>query len=107
MYDNLVISHMTLNELRSLVSNKTGLPVGVFRLVTENGREMYDGHCLEEYGIDVGCTVCLQSIDGWNDIINLCVMGYTPQVKPKISLFKLCVLITCFIINVFYSQVHK
>ncbi|XP_076434899.1 uncharacterized protein LOC143274838 [Babylonia areolata] len=85
LYDNLVIGHMHLDELRSLVSRKTGLPVGIFRLVTKGGKEMYDGHRLEDYGIDVGHTILLENLDGWNEFLNLAIMGFTPQVVSQIS----------------------
>ena len=83
MFDTLVIGHMHMEELRSLASRKTGLPVGIFRLVTKDGTEMYDGHRLEDYGIDVGHTVWLENLDGWNEFLNLAIMGFTPQVCPK------------------------
>ena len=80
VYDNLVIGHMQIEEMRSLASRKTGLPVGIFRLVTQGGKEMYDGHLLEDYGVDVGHTIFLENLDGWNEFLNLAVMGFTPQV---------------------------
>ncbi|KAL8581202.1 hypothetical protein ACOMHN_038303 [Nucella lapillus] len=81
VYDNMVIGHMHMDELRSLASRKTGLPIGIFRLVLKNGTEMYDGHRLEDYGIDVGHTVYLETLDGWSEFLNLSVMGFTPQIS--------------------------
>ena len=80
VYDNLVIGHMQMEELRSLTSRMTGLPVSIFRLITRGGKEMYDGHLLEDYGVDVGHTIFLENLDGWNEFLNLAVMGFTPQV---------------------------
>ncbi|XP_076452576.1 uncharacterized protein LOC143288160 [Babylonia areolata] len=85
VYDSMVIGHMHMHELRSLASRKTGLPVGIFRLVLKDGTEMYDGHRLEKYGLDVGDTVLLETLDGWSELLNLAVMGFTPQVMSQIS----------------------
>ncbi|KAL8576067.1 hypothetical protein ACOMHN_001417 [Nucella lapillus] len=85
LYDNLNIGHMHLYELRSLASKKTGFPVGIFRLVTKAGTEMYDGYRLEDYGIDIGHTIMLENLDGWNEFLNLAIMGFTPQVVSQIS----------------------
>jgi hypothetical protein len=56
---------MTVAEFRGVASRKTGLPVGVFRLLNDQGREMYDCHALDDYGLDLGGTVTLEIWDGW------------------------------------------
>ncbi|KAK6968209.1 protein ankub1, partial [Biomphalaria glabrata] len=65
--------------VRSIASMKTGLPIGIFRLVTQDGREMFDGNRLDDYGVDIGHTIMLENWDGWNEYLNLAIMGFTPQ----------------------------
>ena len=79
------VSRMPVTDLRTIAQNKTGLPMAIFRLTTLEGREMYDGHCLDEYGIDVGHTLKLENWDGYNEFINLCIMGFTPQVLSQLT----------------------
>lgn len=82
---HLNVLSMAVEDLRTIAGNRSGLPVSIFRLVTEDGREMYDGHVLYDYGIDSGATIRLENWDGWNEFINLCIMGFTPQVLAQIS----------------------
>ena len=83
IYDNQHIQHEYLEEIRTLAAKKTGLPIGIFRLTTKKGTEMFDGHRLEEYGVDVGHTIHCENLDGWNEFINLAIMGFTPQVSSR------------------------
>ncbi|XP_061198377.1 uncharacterized protein LOC133206413 [Saccostrea echinata] len=82
---NLNVLTMLVDDLRTIAGNRSGLPVSIFRLVTEDGKELYDGHVLYDYGIDSGSTIRLENWDGWNEFINLCIMGFTPQVLAQIS----------------------
>ena len=82
---NLNLLTMSVEDLRTIAGNRSGLPVSIFRLVTEEGKEMYDGHVLYDYGIDNGATIRLENWDGWNEFINLCIMGFTPQVLAQLS----------------------
>ncbi|XP_048751930.1 uncharacterized protein LOC125663665 [Ostrea edulis] len=82
---NLNVLTMLVEDLRTVAGNKSGLPVSIFRLVTEEGKELYDGHVLYDYGIDNGSTIRLENWDGWNEFINLCIMGFTPQVLSQIT----------------------
>ncbi|VDI62269.1 Hypothetical predicted protein [Mytilus galloprovincialis] len=76
---------VTKNEdLRTLCAKKSELPVSVFRLVY-NKKELYDDHQLFDYGVEAGQTIRLENWDGWNEFINLCIMGFTPQVMAQIS----------------------
>jgi len=70
-----------------VVSRETGLPVGVFRLTNEEGQEIFDCQILESYGLRLGCTVYLETWDGWNELIPAAVSGITKQVdcKPTID----------------------
>ncbi|XP_074640258.1 uncharacterized protein LOC141898315 [Tubulanus polymorphus] len=83
--ERIKIREMLTAELRTLASKKTGLPVGVFRLVTKDDREMYDVHGLDEYDIQAGDTINLETWDGWNDFLTLAVMGFTDHMMAKLS----------------------
>ncbi|RUS71372.1 hypothetical protein EGW08_020868, partial [Elysia chlorotica] len=85
LYDDITIAHSYLDKIRNMASMKSGLPVGIFRLTTEDGREMFDQHRLEDYGVDVGHTILLENWDGWNEFLNLAIMGFTPQVVSQIG----------------------
>ncbi|ELU15121.1 hypothetical protein CAPTEDRAFT_53190, partial [Capitella teleta] len=76
---------MTAGEFRSIASRKTGLPVGVFRLLNHNGKEMFDCHSLDEYELDLGGTVTLEIWDGWTDFLNLAMMGFSSHVMDSLS----------------------
>ncbi|XP_064613337.1 protein ANKUB1-like [Liolophura sinensis] len=84
MYHNMQVGHMTVAELKTFAAKKTGIPVGVFRLVTRDGREMFDAFTLEKYSVDVGHTVHMETWDGWNDFLKLSVMGYTSNVMAHL-----------------------
>lgn len=79
------IDQYTVEELRSRVSQKTGIPVGVFRLVSKSGKEMYDSHFVDDYSLEVGDKVTMETWDGYNELINLSVMGFTPNVMSELS----------------------
>ncbi|XP_071116073.1 uncharacterized protein [Haliotis cracherodii] len=83
--DTLTIGQTPVEELRSLAAKRSGLPVSIFRLTTTDGKEMYDGHRLEDYGVDTGHTIKLDNWDGWNEFLNLCALGFTPQVVAQIA----------------------
>lgn len=85
VYDKMTVGQMTLEEVRSLASRETGLPVGIYRLTTRDGREMFDGHTLEDYHVDLGHTIYLENMDGWNKFLNLAIIGFTQQVRVVLS----------------------
>ncbi|XP_059141688.1 uncharacterized protein LOC131929467 isoform X2 [Physella acuta] len=85
VYEDIGITHRKMCEIRSIASMKSGLPVGIFRLTTADGREMYDTHSLDDYGVDIGHTILLENWDGWNEFLNLAIMGFTPQVISQLS----------------------
>ncbi|XP_012940860.1 uncharacterized protein LOC101845019 [Aplysia californica] len=85
IYGDITITHMKLDEVRSMASMKSGLPVGIFRLTTTDGQEMFDSFRLEDYSVDVGHTILLENWDGWNEFLNLAIMGFTPQVLSQIG----------------------
>ena len=46
---------------------------------------MFDSHTLDEYGLDMGDTVRMETWDGWNDFLNLAVMGFASHVLNRLS----------------------
>lgn len=80
---DMIVPLLKVEEMRTICAKKSGLPVSVFRL-TYNKKELYDNHQLFDYGIEAGNTIRLENWDGWNEFINLCIMGFTPQVLAQI-----------------------
>ncbi|XP_022109666.1 protein ANKUB1-like [Acanthaster planci] len=78
--DNLDFSSSMVAELRLLISRKIGLPVTVYRILTSSGKEMFDANLLSQYGIEVGCTLKMETIDGWNEFLKSAIIGHTQQV---------------------------
>ena len=83
--ENLDVFHCEVVDLRTIVTNKTGLPIGVFRLVSKEGEEMFDCQSLRKYNVTLGQTVHLEVWDGWNDFLKVSIMGYASQVIPSLS----------------------
>ncbi|XP_071502628.1 uncharacterized protein [Diadema antillarum] len=71
--------------LRSIISRRVGLPVTVYRIVDSEGREMFDGNTLQLYDITFGCTVRLETYDGWNDFLRAASIGHTSHVFHNLS----------------------
>ncbi|XP_033748019.1 protein ANKUB1-like [Pecten maximus] len=82
---SVTVHTMKVEDLRTIVGKRTGIPVSIFRLVNNEGHEMYDGHELYNYNVEAGMTLRMENWDGWNEFINLCIMGFTPQVLAQIS----------------------
>lgn len=80
----LIVHTMKVEDLRTIVGKRTGIPVSIFRLVGPDDNEMYDGHDLYSYNVEAGMTLRMENWDGWNEFINLCIMGFTPQVLAQI-----------------------
>ena len=71
-------------QIRAIVTRRSGIPVGVFRL-THEGKEIFDCHQLDDYNIDVGATLRMETWDGWTEFLNVCITGYTSHVFKKLS----------------------
>ena len=54
MEESIEILKTTVAELRTIISRQVGLPVGAFRLTTEDDRELYDQHTLWSYDLEIG-----------------------------------------------------
>ncbi|XP_019641221.1 PREDICTED: uncharacterized protein LOC109482820 [Branchiostoma belcheri] len=59
----------TVSEVRSLVTRRTGLPVGIYRLLAPGGREMFDCNSLDFYKVELGATLRMETWDGWTEFL--------------------------------------
>lgn len=82
--DDYNVEKMLVDDLRTIVAKKSGLPVSIFRLVSGDGMELFDHHVLFDYNIECGNTVYMDNWDGWTEIINYSILGLTPSVMPLI-----------------------
>ena len=83
--EQLVVVTTLVKDIRTIVAKKTGLPVSVFRLVTQDGSEMFDDHDMLYYKVSHGDTLRLETWDGWNDFLNLASLGFTSHVMKQLS----------------------
>ena len=82
--DDYNVEKMLVDDLRTIVAKKSGLPVSIFRLVSAEGMELFDHHVLFDYNIECGNTVYMENWDGWTELINYSILGLTPSVTPLI-----------------------
>lgn len=76
---------MSVSQLKSMVSRKSGLPVSAFRLLSPRGVEMYDSHLLDDYEVGVGDTIRADTWDGLNDFLALCQMGFSKNAIEELE----------------------
>ena len=77
-----------VSDLKSMITEKTGLHVSVFRLVTSEGKEMYDCHSLKKYKVDIGDTIGLETWNGWGEFLTAATKGQlTPTIKHMVSMY--------------------
>ena len=61
MDESIEILKTYVSELRTIIAKLVGLPVGVFRLTTDDDRELFDQHTLDRYDLEIGKMVgCLR-----------------------------------------------
>ena len=73
-------------DLKTMITDVTGLHVSVFRLVTLDGKEMFDCHLLKNYGVTVGDTVRLETWNGWGPFLLAATAGQlTPTLKHMVN----------------------
>ena len=84
--DDYFVEKMLVEDLRTMVAKKSGLPVSIFRLVSRKNLELFDKHTLFDYNIECGDTVYMEIWDGWAELINYSRLGLTPSVMPYIVL---------------------
>lgn len=82
--DDYFVEKLLVDDLRTMVSKKSGLPVSIFRLVSRENMELFDRHVLFDYNIECGDTVYMECWDGWTELINYSILGLTPSVMPLI-----------------------
>lgn len=76
-----------VSELRTMIMDKTGLHVSVFRLISPEGKEMFDCNILNDYDISVGDVIRLETWDGWASFLKAATKGHlTPTLKHMISM---------------------
>lgn len=86
--DHFSVYETKISELRTMITDKTGLHVSVFRLVTPEDRvEMFDCNYLKDYNVGFGDTVRLETWDGWANFLKAATRGHlTPTLKHMVSL---------------------
>ncbi|XP_035691231.1 protein ANKUB1-like [Branchiostoma floridae] len=91
--ENVKLYGTTVGELRGLVSKKCGLPITTFRL-TKDGVGMYDCNTLDQYNVEIGTTLRLETWNGWNDFLKAAADGnqslvslYTSS-RPTVARFQ-------------------
>lgn len=76
-----------VGHLKTMIAEKTGLHVSVFRLVSTDGKEMYDCHPLKKYSVDYGDTIRLETWNGWGAFLKSATSGQlTPTMKHMVSI---------------------
>ncbi|XP_029285460.1 protein ANKUB1-like [Cottoperca gobio] len=77
--------HMSVASLKTVVSMQSGLPVSTFRLSTPAGVQLYDCNQLQDYAIEVGTTLRLDTWDGWVEFLQGCLLGHRSTVQSHLS----------------------
>ncbi|KAL2090237.1 hypothetical protein ACEWY4_014925 [Coilia grayii] len=74
-----------VSRLRSVVSLQCGLPVSAFTLTTQSGTRLYDCNKLEDYVMEVGSTLRLETWNGWGEFLRACFRGHKQTVQHYLS----------------------
>ncbi|XP_054458965.1 protein ANKUB1-like [Anoplopoma fimbria] len=77
--------HMSVASLKTVVSMQSGLPVSTFRLSTPAGVQLYDCNQLQDYAIEEGSTLRLDTWDGWVQFLQGCLLGHRLTVQSHLS----------------------
>ncbi|XP_034530003.1 protein ANKUB1-like [Notolabrus celidotus] len=77
--------HISVARFKSLVSVQSGLPVSSFRLSTPAGVQLYDCNQLQDYTIEIGSTLRLDTWDGWVEFLQGCLLGHRLRVQSNLS----------------------
>ncbi|XP_051978363.1 protein ANKUB1-like [Xyrauchen texanus] len=75
----------SVSKLKSLVSLQFGIPVTAFTLSTESGLLLYDCNLLSDYAVQAGHTLRLDTWDGWNEFLKVCLRGHRCTVQRHLS----------------------
>nr|XP_057929041.1 protein ANKUB1-like [Doryrhamphus excisus] len=79
------VLQMSVSQLKRQVSAQSGLPIGVFRLTTPAGVQLYDCNTLQDYAIGVGAVLRLDTWDGWVEYLQGCLLGHRVTVRSQVS----------------------
>ncbi|AWP10849.1 putative protein ANKUB1 [Scophthalmus maximus] len=79
------ILHMSVAGLKTMVSVKSGLPVSTFRLSRPKDVQLYDCNQLQDYAIELGTTLRLDTWDGWVEFLRGCLLGQRLTVQSHLS----------------------
>nr|XP_046247906.1 protein ANKUB1-like [Scatophagus argus] len=77
--------HMSVAGLKTVVSIQSVLPVSTFRLSTPTGVHLFDCNQLQDYAIEVGTTLRLDTWDGWVEFLQGCLLGHRLTVQNQMS----------------------
>ena len=75
----------TVALLKCMITRKIGVPVTVYRLVTLEGREMFDANPLDSYNVKFGQTVKMKTWDGWNELLKCSILGMARHAMHHLS----------------------
>ncbi|XP_057315937.1 protein ANKUB1-like [Hydractinia symbiolongicarpus] len=78
----------TVSNLRTILQNNLGIPVGVFKLLTREGLELYDVNTLEYYKLKRGSAITLELFLGVEKVLLRAINGDILQTMRYISEFK-------------------
>ncbi|KAM6921482.1 protein ANKUB1-like isoform 2-T2 [Xenentodon cancila] len=77
--------HTPVAKLKTIVSVQSGLPVSTFWLSTAAGVQLYDCNWLQDYGIEMGTILCLETWDGWLEFLQDCLRGNRFIIQKHLS----------------------
>ncbi|KAM7387941.1 hypothetical protein PAMP_024146 [Pampus punctatissimus] len=80
-----LLHYMSVATLKTMVCVQCGLPVSSFRLRTTAGVELYDCNKLQDYAIQVGTVLRLDTWDGWVELLQGCLLGHRLTVQSHLS----------------------
>ena len=83
----LNVCETLVKDLKSMIQDKSGIPVSAFRVLGPMGVEMYDCHSLEFYGINVSDTVHIEIWDGWTNFLQAALAGDVTATMQNIVSF--------------------
>ncbi|XP_040896325.1 protein ANKUB1-like [Toxotes jaculatrix] len=77
--------HVSVDRLKTVVSMQSGLPVSAFRLSMLTDVQLYDCNQLQDYAIEEGMTLRLDTWDGWVEFLQGCLLGHRLTVQSHLS----------------------
>ncbi|XP_039984964.1 protein ANKUB1-like [Xiphias gladius] len=80
---------MSVARLKTLLSVQSGLPVSTFRLSILTDVQLYDCNQLQDYAIEGGTALRMDTWDGWVEFLHGCLLGHRLTVQSHLSEEKL------------------